>query len=70
MRPEPPIVGEADLECELTIVRSAAAGGAAGIFGPASVMLAVGSNGTAAGADAATAHQYLIDPIPIGLGNQ
>jgi feruloyl esterase len=33
-------------------------------------MLAVGSNGTAAGADAATAHQYLIDPIPIGLGNQ
>jgi uncharacterized protein (DUF2236 family) len=38
MRPEPPIVGEADLERELTIVRSAAAGGAAGIFGPASVM--------------------------------
>ena len=33
-------------------------------------MLAVGSNGTTAGADAATAHQYLIDPIPIGLGNQ
>lgn len=32
-------------------------------------MLAVGSNGTTAGADAATAHQYLIDPIPIGLGN-
>ena len=38
MRPEPPIVGEADLECELTIVRSAAAGGPAGVFGPASVM--------------------------------
>jgi len=33
-------------------------------------MLQVGSNGTAAGAGAATAHQYLIDPIPIGLGNQ
>jgi feruloyl esterase len=33
-------------------------------------MLDVGSNGTTAGADAATAHQYLIDPIPIGLSNQ
>ena len=31
------IVTEADLEHELTLVRSAAAGGAAGIFGPASV---------------------------------
>jgi feruloyl esterase len=33
-------------------------------------MLQVGSNGTTAGAGAATAHQYLIDPIPIGLSNQ
>lgn len=33
-------------------------------------VLQVGSNGTAAGAGAATAHQYLIDPIPIGLGHQ
>jgi hypothetical protein len=33
-------------------------------------MLGVGSNGTAAGADAATAHQYLVDPIPIGLNDQ
>jgi feruloyl esterase len=33
-------------------------------------MLQVGSNGTTAGADAATAHQYLIDPIPIGLNDQ
>jgi hypothetical protein len=33
-------------------------------------MLGVGSNGTTAGADAATAHQYLIDPIPIGLSDQ
>ena len=33
----PTIVTEADLEHELTIVRAAAAGGAAGIFGPASI---------------------------------
>jgi hypothetical protein len=32
-------------------------------------MLQVGSNGTTAGADAATADQYLIDPIPVGLSN-
>jgi uncharacterized protein (DUF2236 family) len=31
------IVTEADLECELMLVRAAAAGGAAGIFGPGSV---------------------------------
>jgi uncharacterized protein (DUF2236 family) len=32
------IVTEADLECELRMVRSAAAGGSAGIFGPASII--------------------------------
>src|SRR5439155_18427805 len=38
MRPESLIVSEADLEHELAVIRSAAAGGAAGVFGPASVM--------------------------------
>ena len=38
MRPDPPIVGEADLERELVMVPSAAAGGPAGIFGPDSVI--------------------------------
>ena len=33
-------------------------------------MLAVGTTGATAGAGAATAHQYLIDPIPIGLNDQ
>jgi hypothetical protein len=33
-------------------------------------MLQVGGNGTTAGAGAATANQYLIDPIPIGLSDQ
>jgi feruloyl esterase len=33
-------------------------------------MLQVGTTGTASGAGAATAHQYLIDPIPIGLSGQ
>jgi feruloyl esterase len=33
-------------------------------------MLQVGTTGAASGAGAATAHQYLIDPIPIGLSGQ
>jgi hypothetical protein len=33
-------------------------------------MLQVGTTGTASGAGATTAHQYLIDPIPIGLNDQ
>jgi hypothetical protein len=33
-------------------------------------MLVVGTTGATAGAGAATAHQYLIDPIPIGLNDQ
>jgi hypothetical protein len=36
---------------------------------PDTRMLQVGSNGTTAGADAATADQYLIDPIPVRLSN-
>jgi hypothetical protein len=33
-------------------------------------MLQVGTTGATSGAGAATAHQYLIDPIPVGLSNQ
>jgi feruloyl esterase len=33
-------------------------------------MLQVGTTGATLGAGAATAHQYLIDPIPVGLSNQ
>ena len=33
-------------------------------------MLTVGTDGATAGAGAATAHQYLTDPIPIGLNDQ
>jgi uncharacterized protein (DUF2236 family) len=39
MAPEPVIeIGEADLERELTLVRAAAAGGTAGVFGPTSML--------------------------------
>ena len=33
-------------------------------------MLQVGTTGATSGAGAATAHQYLIDPVPVGLGGQ
>jgi uncharacterized protein (DUF2236 family) len=39
MAPEPGLaISEADLERELTLIRAAAAGGAAGVFGPASML--------------------------------
>jgi hypothetical protein len=33
-------------------------------------MLQVGTTGTTSGAGGTTAHQYLIDPVPVGLGGQ